>query len=81
VRTTLPPRRDEFGYDAILATMDGAPQQADELGTSQLTQSPPVLTLPSQLAAGGVTPAGGRATPSPDQLGGVFLLKFKSCGT
>jgi hypothetical protein len=22
---------DEFGYDVILATMDGAPQQADEL--------------------------------------------------
>jgi hypothetical protein len=28
---------DEFGYDAILVTMDGAPQQANELGASQLT--------------------------------------------
>jgi hypothetical protein len=60
---------DEFGYDAILVTMDGAPQQADELGASQLTQPPPVLTQPSQLAAGGattaggVTPTGGEASP------------------
>jgi hypothetical protein len=54
---------DEFGYDAILVTMDGAPQQADELGASQLTQPPPVLTQPSQLAAGGVTPTGGGASP------------------
>jgi hypothetical protein len=38
---------DEFGYDAILATMDGTAQQADELGASQLTQPPPVLTQPS----------------------------------
>jgi hypothetical protein len=53
---------DEFGYDAILATMDGAPQQADELAASQLTQPPPVLTQPSQFAAGGATPVG-RATP------------------
>jgi hypothetical protein len=30
--------------------MDGAPQQADELGASQLTQPPPVLTQPSQFA-------------------------------
>jgi hypothetical protein len=54
---------DEFGYGAILATMDGAPQQADELGTSQLTQTPPVLTQPSQFAAGGATTANG-ATPT-----------------
>jgi hypothetical protein len=46
---------DEFGYDAILTTMDGAPLQADELGASQLTQPPPVLTQPSQFAAGGAT--------------------------
>jgi hypothetical protein len=71
---------DEFGYNDILATMDGAPQQAEEVGTSQLTQPPPVLTQPSQLAAGGATPAGratpdaagssqaAMATPSPDQL-------------
>jgi hypothetical protein len=49
--------------------MDGAPQQAEEVGASQLTQPPPVLTPPSQLAAGeattasGATPAGGGATP------------------
>jgi hypothetical protein len=61
---------DEFGYNAILATMDGAPQQADELAASQLTQPPPVLTQPSQFAAGGATtaggasPAGGGATPA-----------------
>jgi hypothetical protein len=61
---------DEFGYNDILATMDGAPQQADEVGASQLTQPSPVLTQPSQLAAGGATPAGGgastadRATPN-----------------
>jgi hypothetical protein len=55
---------DEFGYNDILATMDGAPQQADEVGTSQLTQPPPVLTRPSQLAAGGATLAGGGATPT-----------------
>jgi hypothetical protein len=64
------PAWDEFGYDAILATMDGAPQQADELGVSQLTQPPPVLTQLSQFAAGGATtagvatPAGGGATPA-----------------
>jgi hypothetical protein len=28
---------DEFGYDVILATTEGAPQQADELAASQLT--------------------------------------------
>jgi hypothetical protein len=72
---------DEIRYDDILATMEGAPKQADELAASQLTQPPPVLTEPSQLAAGGATPAD-RATPdaagssqaamatlSPDQLG------------
>jgi hypothetical protein len=61
---------DEFGYGDILATMDGAPQQAEEVGVSQLTQPPPVLTQPSQLTpaaggattGGGTTPAGG-ATP------------------
>jgi hypothetical protein len=30
---------DEFGYDDILATMD-ALQQAEEVGSSQLTQAP-----------------------------------------
>jgi hypothetical protein len=60
---------DEIRYDDILATMEGAPQQADELGASQLTQPPLVLTQPSQLAAdrattvGGATPAAGGATP------------------
>jgi hypothetical protein len=68
---------DEFGYGDILATMDAALQQAEEVGVSQLTQSPPVLTQPSKLTpaagkatttsgatqeGGGVTPAG-RATP------------------
>jgi hypothetical protein len=66
---------DEFGYGDILATMDAAPQQAEEVGASQLTQPPPVLTQPSQLtpAAGGATPAGGGATPAdgatPDAAG------------
>jgi hypothetical protein len=55
---------DEFGYDAILATMDGGPLQADELGASQLTQPPPVLTQSSQFATGRATPAGGGATPA-----------------
>jgi hypothetical protein len=61
---------DEFGYDAILATMDGAPQQADELAASQLARPPPVLTQSSQFAAGGATtaggasPTGGGATPA-----------------
>jgi hypothetical protein len=50
---------DDFGYDAILATMDGALQQADELAASQLTHPPPVLTQSSQFAAGGATRAGG----------------------
>jgi hypothetical protein len=35
---------DEIRVDDILATMEGGPQQADELATSQLTQPPPVLT-------------------------------------
>jgi hypothetical protein len=41
-----------------------APQQAEEVGASQLTQPPQVWTQPSQLtlAAGGVTQAGGGAT-------------------
>jgi hypothetical protein len=38
---------DEIQYDDILATMEGAPQQADELAASQLTQPPPVLTQSS----------------------------------
>jgi hypothetical protein len=42
--------------------MDGAPEQADKLGASQLTQPPPVLTQQSQFAAGGATPAGGGAS-------------------
>jgi hypothetical protein len=66
---------DEFGYGDILATMDAAPQQAEEVGVSQLTQPPPVLTQPSQLtlAVGGATPAGGGATlaggATPDAAG------------
>jgi hypothetical protein len=55
---------DEFGYDAILATMDGAPQQTDELGASQLTQPPLVLTQPSQFAADGATTADGATLAS-----------------
>jgi hypothetical protein len=57
---------DEFGYGDFFATMDVAPQQAEEVGASQLTQPPPVLTQPSQLtpAAGGATTAGGGATPT-----------------
>jgi hypothetical protein len=55
---------DEFGYGDILATMDATPQQAEEVGASQLVQRPPVWTQLSQLtsAAGGATPGGG-ATP------------------
>jgi hypothetical protein len=53
---------DEIRYDDILATMEGAPQQADELGASQLTQPSSVLTQPSQLAAGGAPTAGGATT-------------------
>jgi hypothetical protein len=50
--------------------VEGAPQQADELAASQMTQPPPALTQPSQLATGGATtgggatPAGGGATPA-----------------
>jgi hypothetical protein len=54
---------DEIRYDDILATMEGAPQQTDELAVSQLIHPPPVLTQPSQLAAGGATTGGG-ATPT-----------------
>jgi hypothetical protein len=54
---------DEIRYVDILASM-----HAGELAASQLTQPPPVLTQPSQLAAGGATTGGGaspagRATP------------------
>jgi hypothetical protein len=68
---------DEIRVDDILATMEGTPQQADELAASQLTQPPPILTQPSQLATDGATtgdgatlagvgasPAGGGATPT-----------------
>jgi hypothetical protein len=61
---------DEIRVDDILATVEGAPQQADELAASQMTQPPPALTQPSQLATGGATtgggatPAGGGATPA-----------------
>jgi hypothetical protein len=50
--------------------MEGAAQQTDELGASQLTQPPPVLTQSSQLAADGATtgdaatPTGGGASPA-----------------
>jgi hypothetical protein len=54
----------------VLATLD-APQQAEEVGPSQLTHAL-VWTQPTQPAAGGGTPAGG-ATPasggSPDAAG------------
>jgi hypothetical protein len=50
---------DEFRVDDVLATLEGNPQQADELAASQLTQPPPVLTQPSQLATGGATTGGG----------------------
>jgi hypothetical protein len=53
---------DEIRYDDILATMEGAPQQADKLTASQLTHPPLVLTQQSQLATGGATTAGG-STP------------------
>jgi hypothetical protein len=43
---------DEFGYNDILTTMDDSPQEAEEVGASQLTQPPLVLTQPSQLADG-----------------------------
>jgi hypothetical protein len=54
---------DEFRVDDVLATMEGTPQQADELTVSQFTQPPPVLTRPSQLGTGGATTGGG-ATPA-----------------
>jgi hypothetical protein len=38
---------DEIRVDDILATMEGTPQQADELAASQFTQPPSVLTQPS----------------------------------
>jgi hypothetical protein len=41
--------------------MDGAPQQADTVGVSQLTQLAAGGATP---AAGGATPAGGGATPA-----------------
>jgi hypothetical protein len=50
---------NDIRVDDILATMEGTPQQADELAASQLTQPPPVLTRPSQLAIGGATTGGG----------------------
>jgi hypothetical protein len=46
----------------VLATLD-SPQQAEEVGASQLTQAPPVWTQPTQ-PQGGVTPAAGGATPA-----------------
>jgi hypothetical protein len=67
-----------MGYDDILTTLD-APQLAEEVGPSQLTQAP-VGTQPTQ-PLGGATPADGATpdapgssqaamvTPSPDQLG------------
>jgi hypothetical protein len=67
-----------MGYNDILATLD-APQQAEDVGPSQLTQAP-VGTQPTQ-PLGGATSAGGAtpdvvgssqadmATPSSDQLG------------
>jgi hypothetical protein len=42
---------DQIRYDDILAIMEGAPQQADDLAVSQLTQPPRVLSQPSHLAA------------------------------
>jgi hypothetical protein len=49
---------DEFGYGDILATMD-SPQQAEEVGASQLTPAAGVATT-----AGGATPAAGGETPA-----------------
>jgi hypothetical protein len=68
----------EMRVDDILATMEeGTEQQADEVGVSQWTQPPQVLSQPSQLAVGeattgggaspagrGATPAGGGVTPA-----------------
>jgi hypothetical protein len=70
---------DQMEFNEVLASLD-APQQAEEVGPSQLTQAP-VWIQPTQPAAGGGTPAGGgtsdaagssqaaMATPSLDQLG------------
>jgi hypothetical protein len=76
--------KDQLGWDLmqfgdVLATLD-APQQAEEVGPSQLTQAQ-VWTQPTQ-PQGEVTPTAGGATPdaagssqaamvtpSPDQLG------------
>jgi hypothetical protein len=52
---------DQMEFNEVLASLD-APQQAEEVGPSQLTQAP-VWTQPTQPAAGGGTPAGG-ATPA-----------------
>jgi hypothetical protein len=67
----------------VLATLD-SPQQAEEVGASQLTQRPPVWTQPSQLTpaaggattAGGATPTAGGATPADGATpaGGATLL-------
>jgi hypothetical protein len=74
---------DQMEFNDVLTSLD-APQQAEEVGPSQLTHAP-VWSQPTQLAADGGTPAGGpagggtpdaagssqaaMATPSPDQLG------------
>jgi hypothetical protein len=61
---------DEFRVDDVLTTMEGTPQQADELAASQFTQPPPVLTQSSQLGTDGATtgvgatPAGVGASPA-----------------
>jgi hypothetical protein len=55
---------DEIRVDDILATIEGTPQQADELAASQFTQPPPVLTQLSQLSTGRATTAGVGATPA-----------------
>jgi hypothetical protein len=74
---------DEFGYNDFLATMDGAPQQADEVLTqlSHLAAGGATMAGGASPAGGGATPAGratpdaacssqeAMATPSPDQLG------------
>jgi hypothetical protein len=52
---------DQMGLGDILAILD-APQQAEEVGPSQLTEAP-VWTQPTQ-PLGGATPAAGRATPA-----------------
>jgi hypothetical protein len=52
---------DQMEFCDVLATLD-SPQQAEEVGASQLTQAPPVWTQPTQ-PQGGVTPAAGGATP------------------